>query len=333
MRGRASIAAAICVAVGIGVDVPAAPAAGPTSIFSDGFESGDGCGWRAGTAVCPGFEVASPPMQVSGGEEAAYCFYFRTGNATLVGVRRISSSMHPIALYTALFTTYDGQGQPIDLQPPGTLAPCLWGAGSSFSRRIYLAHQEEEQLVLPADDGGGSPLGLEFLGDQPAVLVMHFLNPGVDPETVSASLSAYALPVGTGFTPTATLSTYSSDILVGPGSTGASTHTCPVPPSAKFWWFSTHTHGFATLAEVRNGGSTLVSTTDWESPAVAVFGPPSFYEFGAGEELTYDCDYFNPLGQAVTSGDSYATEEYCSAFAYFFPASVPRTCVDDVLMP
>jgi hypothetical protein len=332
MRAGAGIAAALCVAVGVGAGT-AARADGPTSIFADGFESGDGCGWRAGTSICPGFEVAPPPMQIAGGEEAVRCYYFRTGSASLLGVRRIVSSMHPLALYVALFTTYDGQGQPVELQPPGTLAPCLWGAGDAFSRRIYLAHEEQEQLVLPADDGAGSPLGLEFLADQPAVLVMHFLNLGVDPVTVSASLSAHALPVGAAFTRTATLSTYATDILVGSGSTGASTHACPVPQSVKFWWFSTHTHGFATLAEVRNGASPLVSTTDWESPAVAVFGPPSFYEFGVGDELTYDCDYFNPLGQPVISGDSYVTDEYCSAFAYFFPASEPRNCVNDVLLP
>ncbi len=304
-------------------------------ILVDGFESGDSCLWGVGPETCPGFTVTTPSLEVQPGEEVVYCYYFHTGNGATQGVRRITSSMEGMVRYTSLLTTHDGAGNPLDVQPPGTLtsAGCDWTGGNPNSRRIYTAHGLEEDLLLPTDDGAGAQLAFEFLAAQPAVLVAHLLNDTVDPVATAVTLTAYSHRPGVTYTKTASLTTIDTLLVLPQASTTTSTHACGVPSAVKFWWFSTHTHGLAQQAKLRNGTSDLVVSTDWLSPAVAAFGPPSFYEFGAGEQLTYSCTYFNNTNATVTFGESYASDENCIGLAYFFPASVPRTCVNNFLLP
>ncbi len=304
-------------------------------ILGDGFESGDSCLWGVGPETCPGFTVTTPPLLAQPGEEVVFCYYFHTGNGATEGVRRITSAMEGMVRYTSLLTTYDGAGNPLDVQPPGTLtsAGCDWSGGNPNSRRIYTAHTLEEELLLPSDDGAGDPLALEFLPGQPAVLVAHLLNDTVDPVTTAVTLTAFSHMPGVAYTKTATLTTVDTFLLIPSGGSTTTTESCPVPSAVKFWWFSTHTHGFAQSARIRNGGSDIVVSTNWMVPAVAEFGPPNFYAFDIGEQLTYSCDFLNNSGQTVTFGDSYANDENCIGFAYFFPASVPRTCINNVLLP
>jgi hypothetical protein len=65
----------------------------------------------------------------------------------------------------------------------------------------------------------------------------------------------------------------------------------------------------------------------------AEFGPPGFYSFGVGEQLTYSCQYLNDSGQTVAFGESYFGDENCNGLAYFFPANAPRFCVNNILIP
>lgn len=304
-------------------------------ILVDGFESGDSCIWGVGPETCPGFTVTTPPLQAQPGEEIVYCYYFHTGNGATQGVRRITSSMEAMTRYTSILTTHDSGGNPIDVQPPGTLTSsgCDWSGGNLFSRRIYTAHAVEEELLLPTDDGAGDPLAFEFLAGQPSVLVAHVLNESPDPVTTAVTLTAYSHMPGVNYTKTASFTAIDTQLVIPHPSTTTSTHTCPLPAGVQFWWFSTHTHGFAQSARIQNGGSDIVVSTNWQAPAVAEFGPPGFYAFGVGEQLTYSCQYLNNSGQTVTFGESYYGDENCTGLAYFFPANAPRLCVNNLLLP
>jgi len=304
-------------------------------ILVDSFESGDSCSWGAGPATCPGFTITTPPLQVESGQEVAYCYYFHTGNADVQGAHRITSSMEAAVVYTSLLTTHDGLGNPVDIQPPGTLATagCDFAGGNVNSRRVYTAHELAAELLLPTDDGTGNPLALEFLAGQPAVLVAHLINVTDQPVTTAVTLTAYAHAPEVSYTKTATFTTFDTQLTLPPLSVSTSTHTCAVPTGVKFWWFSTHTHGYAQEAKLRNGLSDIVVSTDWQSPAVASFGPPSFYEFGVGEQITYSCTYFNNQNFTILDGQSYLSDENCIGLAYFFPANAPRFCVNNILIP
>ena len=104
---------------------------------------------------------------------------------------------------------------------------------------------------------------------------------------------------------------------------------CAVPDPAKFWWFSTHTHLRATSATLRNGATTLLITSNWEAPTIATYAAPPFYQFGAGQKLTYECSFTNNLGSTVMAGDSYLFDENCVAIGYYFPGD-GAFCYDSV---
>ncbi|MEO5625490.1 MAG: hypothetical protein ABIQ70_05740, partial [Dokdonella sp.] len=112
-------------------------------VFQDGFEFG--------------FQVLTPDIVVAPGEEATYCYYFHTPNTGTMGIRRWASTMSAGTHHMILYATFDSNGNPIDVQPPGTLtqSPCSISSGSNFASWIYAAHNPNEDLVVPSDEGSG----------------------------------------------------------------------------------------------------------------------------------------------------------------------------------
>lgn len=303
-------------------------AAGSGAVFADDFESGGTCRWGHGTSSCPGFQVQTPGVEIAPGEEATWCYYFQTPNSATLGIRRWTSTLGPGVHHAILFTTYDTNWDPIDAQPPGTLTqdPCGYGVAGGYAAWTYAAHSVAEELALPGDDGAGTPLAVEVAAGQPAYLRMHFVNSGTEPITSSVFLGAEALAPAVGYTKTATYLTYNGNISIPPGAVGdTETQTCAAPEEVEFWWLSTHTHRNATEAKIRDGATTLVITTDWESPSATLFSAPTFYAFSASG-LTYECTYNNVGAGTITSGDSEVSDETCIGIGYFFPATRPMFC-------
>ncbi|HET7843919.1 MAG TPA: hypothetical protein VFL14_07200 [Xanthomonadales bacterium] len=311
----ACVAVALALAAGVS-------RAGTDVIFGNGFEP----------PPPPTFVVTTPTATIGPGEEVSYCFYFRTPNAATIGVRRLESTLSVAASALFVYATYSGS-TPTELQPPGTFTTTNCGAGGggsgTFSKRIYQTQLPTFALQMPSSDGAGVPLAIELLAAQPLYMEVHFLNASDSPVSGSAQLAVFALPTATPYTRTAAYMTYNGDINIPAMSTGTASANCAVPASTKFWWFSTQTHRFATSATLRNGAQTLVVSTDWQNPAIAQFGPPSFYQFAAAERLTYECTYNNNLSQTIRTGDSWATDENCIGLAYFFPATTPLLCFNN----
>lgn len=304
--------------------------AGGEPVFSDDFEAGDSCGWGAGSAACPGFQIDSPGVAIDPGEEITYCYYFRTPNAAAMGIRRWEMTLGPTVHDAALFATYDFAGDPADRQPPGTMAStdCGFQAAGTRAKWVFGVHASGEELLMPTDDGTGSPLAMEVLADQPMFLRIHFMNL-TDTATVDGvTLMAEALPAATSYTPTASYMTYSTDISVGAGQTGSITHTCGVPPAVSFWWLSTETHKFATLTSLQDGAVVLQTNTDWQAPTISTYPAPGFLDITAIGGLTYHCEYNNFSGHPLQTGDG-PENENCSAIGYFFPATQPYICFNN----
>jgi hypothetical protein len=314
-----------CLALACG-GAAAAQAAGPVQLFADGFESGDTCAWRPGPAACPGFGVETPRITIQAGEAASWCYYFHAPNLATVGIRRWESAMDDVVHHVILYTT------PTDRQPPGTIsqADCGFdGGGGAPAHWTYAAYDSPSALALPSDDGTGVPLAMEIPAGQPAFLYIYLTNPGPAAVTTSVRLEAEALGTGVSYTRTATYHTYNASLSIPPASAPTFTQTCDTPAAVKFWRISTHTHGLATQARILDGLSPLVVSSDWEHPSVALYGPPAFYEFASGG-LTYECSYFNPGNQTVVDGDSELTDENCIGVGYFFPATAPLLCIDEI---
>ncbi len=305
-------------------------------IFNDGFETGDSCAWSVGPSSClgPGFQIDTPEVIVGPGEEITYCYYFHTPNAETIGIRRWALTLGSVAHDVTLFATYDIAHLPADRQPPGTLSSADCGfvdtAGSNtIANWAYAAHNPFEQIVLPADDGTGTPLAVEVTVNQPMFLQMHFINPTGASIANTVRLDAEALDIGVGYTKTASYFTYNDSISIPASSVGhTETRTCAAPVGVKFWLLTTHTHHFATSAEVKDGAAPLVATTDWENPAITTFTGPGYYTFSASG-LTYECVYTNNTAATVNAGNDPQLDENCVGIGYFFPATRPLICIDN----
>lgn len=313
--------------------VPLPGAAGDDMIFRDGFNGPPDC-YMLGTPSCPGFEIDMPPVEIAPAQSGAYCYYFRSPNAAVLGVGRFSSTFGDAVQHIIVHTTFNAGGMPADRRPPGTLSPvdCGWeyNTNNVSARRIYAAHDPVEQLDMPGDDGTGTPLAIELLADQPMFIEMYLVNATASPLTASATLRAHGLASGSSYTKTATYMTYNPSLTLPPLSPSTASMDCAVPADVRFWWFSTHTHRYATSATLLNGATNLVMTTDWQQPAITRFDPPAFYQFGAAERLAYECAYFNASGGTVHSGGNYETDENCVGIGYFFPADRPLLCIGEI---
>ncbi len=320
-------------AIGLALLNPAARA-GTEAVFSNGFEQPPDCVATPTAPGCPTFIVQVPTATIAPGEEVSYCYYFRTPNAATIGVKKLESAFGSAATAMFVYATYaTNGGAPADRQPPGTFSTVDCGFESpqntTTARRIYQTQRPANTLQMPTSDGAGLPVALELLAAQPLFIELHFLNATDMPVTGSATLSAFALASGVPYTRTATYMTYNSQINVPAGGTQTVSASCAVPAATRFWSFSTQTHGFATNATLRKGAQTLVVTTDWRNPSVTQFGPPTFFQFAAGERLTYECSYQNPFAFTLTAGASWATDENCIGLTYFFPATGPLICINN----
>jgi len=304
------------------------------AIFPANFEAAPDCS-SIGRIGCPGFTIETPAQEIAPGEEVTFCYYFRTPNVAAIGIGRFASTFDPVIADVVVYTTFDSMDQPKDLQPPGTMASSGCGSfGPDRTDRIYSTHEPVESLRMPDDDGAGNPVALELLANAAGFIRMHYLNT-TDAPIIAAPvrLSANGLATGVAYTKTATFTTFKGSFSVPPLSVSSVSDSCVVPDSVKFWWFSTHTHRHATLAKAGKGAQTIVTTTDWEHPAIAKLSTSPFYPFAMGETLTYACDYANDTAATITAGESYQTDENCSAIGYFFPAVKARFCYDHTVLP
>ena len=326
MESAVRLLAACCGLALLGAAAPAS--AGAVLVFADGFESP--C--VLGSAECPGFAVDTPELLAAPGELTSYCYYFHTPPGPGFAVQRFEAELGGATAYMVLFATYDNAGTPAEQQPSGTLTPngCAFEAniGGVSSRRVWAAHKPQQSLQMPTDDGDGTPVAFELLGDQPMFIEIVVANAGVDPQPATVQLRAHALPPGDAYTRTETYMTYDGQFSLPPSSTGVTVSgSCAAPAGALFWSFTTHTHGRAVEATLTDTGQLLVSTSDWEDPAITTFGVP-FHGFGAGDTLDYECVYNNSSGASVFAGADHQNEENCVGVGYFFPAEGPLLCVD-----
>lgn len=313
--------------------------AGAVLIFNDGFDTGDSCHWSLGPSSClgPGFEIDTPQVVIGPGEEITYCYYFHSPNLETIGIRRWAMTLGSVAHDVTLYATYDcptatcSSTVPTDRQPAETLTAtnCGFldeGATGTVANWLYGADNPFQELVLPADDGAGFPLAVEIGAGQPMFLEMHFKNPTGATIANTVRLDAEALQLGTPYTRTASYYTYNALMSLPPdGTLHSQTQTCAVPAGVGFWLLTTHTHGHAISAAIRDGVAPLVESSDWQDPAIQIFAPPGAYTFSASG-LTYECGFVNNSGSTITSGNDPATQENCVAIGYFFPATRPMRC-------
>jgi hypothetical protein len=282
------------------------------SLFLDGFEA------------TPGFVETPPAMSVAAGVVETRCYYFRAP-ATAQSVRRISSLAGPGVAHLILYATYVNGWTPQELQPPGTVAPC---PTSAFTGWLHVAHDAAAETVLPADDGTGARVGFALAAGQPLVLQVRLVNVSEQPQQAQVQLAFDTWPPALQVTPAASYLAFNNSLSIPPGSTDVETRTCPVPAGVRFWRFTARTHLLGTRMRLLDGATVLLDGSDWQHPPVTQFAAPPFHAFA--NALTYECTYFNHTDRNVTSGSDESSDEACMGIGWFFPATRPMLCVDQL---
>ena len=159
---------------------------------------------------------------------------------------------------------------------------------------------------------------------------MYVRNLGNTPLSASAVLTAEALAPTDAYTASATYVEANLTFSIPMQASGYGVQqTCATPVGAKFWRLSTRTHRFAIQSSILDAASPLVVSNDWQHPAIATYGPPTFYSFSPSG-MTYRCIYNNPTGAPMHAGDSEDSNESCIGVGYFFPAPRPSLCIDNL---
>lgn len=278
-----------------------------------------------------GFQLTSPDIDIPGGTEITYCWYFRTPNTETMAIKRWQSHMTPGSHHVIMFLTGNK-----DEQPPGTVSDSNCGGAGLSATWTYAAQTEEADLQLPEDDGAGKPLGQEIAASTGGYLQMHYLNAKDVPIKVHVTLNAEAHEANVEYTKTAAFVSYNSSISIpknagiGGNPPKVETASCAPPANSKFWMMSTHAHRHATNTAVKDGTSMVFTSDDWEHPGAKQFAAPTFYTFT--NRVTYECTYKDTGDNGtypIQAGPSAVTDEMCMASGYYFPApNGPKFCLN-----
>lgn len=271
-------------------------------------------------AEVPAFTIVSSDVTIAPGDEVTKCFYFHTPNTTNLHIHKWVSDMSLGSHHMIYFSNLGAQ--PAD----GTVDDCEGITGTPLP--VYgsqIAHQEAD---FPKDDVGVQ-LAQIITPNTAGYLQMHYVNSTDGPLTAHIELSAFEMEAGQTFTRTDLFGVYNADISIPPHATNFKvTGTCDVVQGVKFWSMQTHSHKQTIAAEVKDSGTTLLTSTDWEHPTTQQWTGPDFYTFTS--QITWDCTYDNVGDNAnstIVDGQSARTNEMCVASGYYFPAAGARGCI------
>jgi len=282
----------------------------------------------------PDLQIESPEIDIQPGQEITYCWYFRTKNKKPLAINRWSSSMSLGSHHLIMFTTTN------DVKPPGTVSTIDCGAGAglaSFPIWTYAAQEPQAELRLPPDDGEGKPLGMDIVANQAGFIQMHYNNRSDQVIKAHVIVNGWSLDENADYTRTAAFVTFNGNLSIPPNPEpkplDLEAQTCGVPTTSKFWMVTTHAHKQARFTRVRDGmpmvGDEVFASTDWEHPGAKRWDAAPFFTFDSGK-LTYECEYRNTTNRTIEDGDSAQSDEMCMASGYFFPATRPVFCYNNV---
>ena len=278
---------------------------------------------RPGTAI----DFVTPAVNIQPLQEITYCYYFKTGNAGVVALSRLQATLANVVRMNLVFTS-------MEIQPPGTLtaAGCT-PVVDSLRRWVFTAFSSGDEVVFPSDDGTGLPVALLVPPEQNAYLALVVSNPTEQPITAQAEIHGDQYQFGTVVTPASPLLVYNAQINVPSMSAATVIQSCPIPPSATFFWMSTYAHRRMVRSLVKDGvdgifqAPVIFEATDFANPGVREWTAPPFFRFSSGV-MTYQFDYVNPGNIIIVDGPSYSVNEIGAVLSYYFPGLSPRTCID-----
>jgi hypothetical protein len=269
-----------------------------------------------------GFQIVSPTVDLNPGADVTYCYYFETPNTSDMAIKKWASHLTAGGRDLILFLT------PPNPMKSGSLlkSACAFTSAPNGTVWTYSAQDADAEVTLPADDGNGTPVGQLISASRSGFLQMHFVNTTNAVIHDHVELNAYAYDEGIQVTQAAPYVAFNTKIDLSPAASALSPTTgmvngnCNIAPTAKFTSISTHTHKQGVRTVITDGTNMVFDNMSWDHPMLKTWSTAPFYSFTSGK-LTYQCEYVNPNGYRIQTGDNAATDEMCLAVGYYFPAA------------
>ena len=281
-------------------------------------------------AAGEGFQIDEGAFAVDSGREALFCQRFPVpssygdGPMFVRGVEsRLPSGTHHF------FMSYE----------PGELAtpePCVGDAplvlvdevaaeenhDAVDGKLAFTAAVGEDAYTLPEGYG----IFLES-GRGHFTTSHHILNLTAERAEMYGVFNVYTAPAEEVVHPVNILNCLLRDVEIAPHETATLEATCTVPFDVDMVVLSSHAHQYLRRFEMRvfDGEETLpeviYESLQWDSPAIVPLAEP--LRLGAGQGLTFSCEYANPTDQPITYGAG-ELEEMCAIMsAYAYPPDRP----------
>lgn len=277
--------------------------------------------------------LTTGPIELAAGQERTVCVVGRFPLTVAVDVTKISTQQtgsHHVIFYRYVSTTDPPLNDkaedcaPLDLLTGGQLkAPLFIGES---------ADPAHNNLELPAG------VVYHFEPDDYYKIEVHILN--ASPQPATREVDVYLTPTA----PNDSLQR--ADMMFLNNTKGLNrkydgmssglpplTKTTidaaftPVDSDAKIFALTTHQHHLGTSVtaakstSVSDVGTTLLTNTDWEHPALYRLPDSSPLTFKNDEGLRWVCSYDNTTNNYVKFGQSAKTDEMCIIWAYYYPSS------------
>jgi len=298
--------------LGLIVTITAATGCGGSGTTGDDIPPGD-------DVVDPpaeGFQLVSPDITLAPGEEVTKCWYFQTPNTVDKAITKWESTMAPGSHHMIVFFSTGMQ------QPPGTIVDNCGFAGQGGTTAVWTYSAQTVHAHQQLPDG----VGMKLVAGQYGFIQMHYINTTDADLVAHVTLNVNTYVDGTQYVPAAPYITFHNEISIPPNSDATFSGSCDVPADKDFYQLGTHAHKQATHMQVEDGTSMVYQTDSWSDAVGAEWLGAPFQRFTSGK-LNYSCDYHNPTGRTITTGDSADTDEMCMAVGYLFPADRPTLCV------
>ncbi len=176
----------------------------------------------------------------------------------------------------------------------------------------------QEEVSLPQD------VAIHLDPGQQLIFDYHYVNVTTQPMTGEIYLNLDFAPAGTKVIPAKVFVFGNMDGIDIPAH-GKQTlkTTCTFPKDEHVVSVTPHMHQLGTGFEIQRfdgqqDTGVLYQTSSWDDPKTTVFNPVQ--DFGAGQGITFTCNWANPTDTAVKFGQSY-DDEMCFVFGYFYPAT------------
>jgi hypothetical protein len=245
-------------------------------------------------------------LEIAPGQEAFRCQNFANRYGRDVAVVSSEVFMTVGSHHMFLFMQQNEQNE-----GDGPLVEC---SGLSFGTYVHLAGTSESRVDYPPGVGMMVPATDNFQ------IMVHYLNSTSD--TVHAVVAATLHARDPADVPIHASQIFSNTLSVNiPAKSKATVHqSCGIPKDVNLFTASSHMHSHGVHYIARSSdGQLLYETNEWAEPQPWTFSPPRLLR--AGSTIDVACDYDNQTDQALSFGESAATNEMCIFVGAYYPAA------------